>query len=87
MAKSKSSIPVQTEMFVDPLTAEQLYQLVQDKIVILKFALGKLEKTFENLERMMNSECGVTVDEKTKYNYEFFSPTTVHTQLQLKLLV
>jgi len=80
MAKSKSSIPVQTEMFAEPLSASQLAELVRDKLTILEFAKGKLESTLKNLERMSQ-------DDFTLYNYEFFNYTGVDTQLQLKLLV
>lgn len=81
MAKSKSSPPpVQTEMFTDPLSASQLAELVRDKLTILEFAKGKLERTLQNLERMSQ-------DDFTLYNYEFFNYTGVDTQLQLKLIV
>lgn len=80
MAKVKIPAPVQTEMFVDPLTAAQLAELVRDKLTILEFAKGKLERTLSNLERM-------SADDATLYNYEFFNYTGVDTQLQLKLLV
>ena len=78
--KSKTVTPVQTEMFADPLTASQLAELVRDKLTILSFAIGKLERTLANLERMSK-------DDTTLYNYEFFNYTGVDTQLQLKLLV
>lgn len=78
---SKSTVtPVQTEMFADPLTAGQLAELVRDKLTILEFAKGKLQRTLENLERMSQ-------DDTTLYNYEFFNYTGVDTQLQLILLV
>lgn len=78
MRQSKAvTQPVQQEMFADPMTAKQLLELVNDKLTILSYAKGKLERTKQSLEKLGNSE--------TEYQYEFFSPTTVDTQLQLKI--
>lgn len=81
MAKVSKPLPVQTEMFHDPLTASQLLELVNDKLTILEFAIGQLRTTASNLAAMADTGSNLT------YNYEFFSPTTVDTKLQLKLLV
>lgn len=71
----------QTELFSDPLSTAQLLELVRDKITILNFALGQLQTTANNLEAMTATGSDLL------YDYEFFSPTTVDTKLQLKLLI
>jgi len=81
MAKVSKPVPVQTEMFADPLTASQLLELVNDKLTILEFAIGQLQTTAANLAAMAATGSNLT------YHYEFFSPTTVDTKLQLKLLL
>lgn len=84
MAKVSKPVPVQTEMFCEPLTAAQLLELVNDKLTILNFAVGQLTKTADSLTRMRDAQ-----DESMQpvYHYEFFSPTTVDTKLQLKILL
>jgi len=81
MAKVSKPVPVQQELFSEPLTAAELLELVNDKLTILAFATGRLETTARNLSAM------VANGTELKYSYEFFSPTTVDTMLQLKLLV
>jgi len=86
MAKVYKPVPVQTEMFHEPLTASQLLELVNDKLTILNFALGQLQTTANKLAVMSHRDSEGS-EPPVLFNYEFFSPTTVDTKLQLKILL
>lgn len=84
MAKSsKSSRAIQSTIFddVNPLTITQLVSEVGVDIENAEVALQKLRALHNRLVAMQSNNDDVL------YNFNFFSPITVNTALQLQILV